>query len=98
MGPAQFIPSTWKLYEDKIQSLLNKIPNPWAIKDSFTASGLYLAELGAKAQTTAAEKSAASKYYGGSASYANSVANRAACIQTFMDDGTMSDYCQNLIF
>jgi len=98
MGPAQFIPSTWKLYEDKIQNLLSKIPNPWAIKDSFTASGLYLAELGAKAQTTAAEKSAASRYYGGSASYANSVANRAACIQTFMDDGTMSDYCQNLIF
>lgn len=98
MGPAQFIPSTWKLYENKIQNLLGKIPNPWGIKDAFTASGLYLSELGAKAQTVAAEKSAASRYYGGSSSYANSVANRASCIQTFMDEGTMSTYCQNLIF
>lgn len=98
MGPAQFIPSTWKLYEDKIQNLLGKIPNPWAIKDAFTASGLYLAELGAKAQTATAEKSAASKYYGGSSAYANSVYNRATCIQTFIDDGTMSTYCENLIF
>jgi len=98
MGPAQFIASTWNLYNDQIKSLLGKEPDPWAIKDAFTASGLYLADLGATAQTMAKEKSAASKYYGGSSSYANSVYNRATCIQTFMDEGTMSTYCENLIF
>jgi peptidoglycan hydrolase CwlO-like protein len=98
MGPAQFIPSTWKLYDAKIQNLLSKTPNPWGIKDAFTASGLYLADLGAKKQTTTSESSAASRYYGGSSAYASSVLNRASCIQTFIDAGTMSAYCQNLIF
>lgn len=96
MGPAQFIASTWMIYNSRIQSLLNKTPNPWAIKDAFTASGLYLADLGATAQTTTAEAKAASRYYGGSSSYARSVAYRAACIQSFMNDGdfTYDTSCQ----
>jgi membrane-bound lytic murein transglycosylase B len=98
MGPAQFIASTWNLFADRLKVLLGKTADPWGIKDSFTASGLYLADLGATAQTTAAEKKAASKYYGGSSSYANSVSNRASCIQTFIDEGTMSSYCESLIF
>ena len=98
MGPAQFIPSTWNLFADRLKSLLGRTADPWAIKDSFTAAGLYLADLGAGAQTVAAEKAAASRYYGGSAAYANSVANKAACIQSFIDTNTMSNYCQNLIF
>jgi len=104
MGPAQFIPSTWKLYEAQIQEKLNKIPNPWAIKDAFTASALYLSELGASGKTEATEKKAAAKYYGEyntygiKGVYAKSVYNRASCIQTFIDAGTMSTYCENLIF
>ncbi|HCC59809.1 MAG: hypothetical protein A2402_00255 [Candidatus Staskawiczbacteria bacterium RIFOXYC1_FULL_37_43] len=98
MGPAQFIPSTWKLFEDRLKTLLGRTPDPWGITDSFTASGLYLADLGAGAKTKTAEKNAASRYYGGSSSYANSVYTRAGCIQTFMDEGTMSSYCQGLIF
>ena len=98
MGPAQFIPSTWKLYDARIQTLLNKTPNPWAIKDSFTASALYLADLGATAKTSTAENKAAARYYGVSGSYNSSVMNRANCIQTFIDAGTMSTYCENLIF
>ncbi len=98
MGPAQFIPSTWKLYDDKLKTLLGKSPDPWAIKDSFTASGLYLADLGADKQTATAEKNAASRYYGGSSAYANSVYRRATCIQGFIDNGTMSSDCQGLIF
>ena len=97
MGPAQFIPSTWKLFADRLKSLLGRPADPWQIKDSFTAAGLYLADLGATAQTLAAESRAASKYYGGSSSYARSVASRAACIQTFIDAGTMTTSCQNLI-
>lgn len=98
MGPAQFIPSTWNLFADRLKVLLGRTADPWQIRDSFTAAGLYLADLGATAQTVAAEKAAASRYYGGSSAYANSVANRASCIQAFIDSGTMSTYCQNLIF
>jgi hypothetical protein len=86
------------LFTDRLKTLLGRPADPWAIKDSFTAAGLYLADLGAGAQTTTAESRAASKYYGGSSSYARSVLNRAACIQTFIDNGTMTNSCQNLIF
>ncbi len=98
MGPAQFIPSTWALYETKLKNLLGHPANPWSIKDSFTASALYLSELGASAQTSAAENKAAGKYYGSAGAYNTSVMNRASCIQTFIDAGTMSTYCENLIF
>lgn len=98
MGPAQFIASTWNLFADRLKNLLGVTADPWGIKDSFTAAGLYLADLGATAQTSSAESRAASKYYGGSSSYARSVLNRASCIQTFIDNGTMSDACENLIF
>jgi len=98
MGPAQFIPSTWMLYADKLLNVLGKAGDPWAIKDSFAAAALYLADLGATAQTSAKESSAASRYYGGSSSYARQVMNRAACIQSFIDAGTMSVDCERLIF
>lgn len=98
MGPAQFIASTWALIKDRLNSLLGKPSDPWAIKDSFTAASLYLTDLGAGAKTASAEKKAASKYYGGSSSYANSVYRRATCIQTFIDSGTMTVDCENLIF
>jgi membrane-bound lytic murein transglycosylase B len=98
MGPAQFIPSTWNLYTERLTSILGKAPDPWAIKDSFTASALYLYDLGASAQTTAKESSAAARYYGAAGSYNATVMRRATCIQTFIDSGTMSTTCQNLIF
>ncbi|MDP3882850.1 MAG: hypothetical protein Q8Q48_02225 [Candidatus Staskawiczbacteria bacterium] len=98
MGPAQFIPSTWMLFQDRLTSVLGKAPDPWAIKDSFTASAMYLSDLGASAQTYSKESNAASRYYGGSSAYASSVMRRAACIQTFIDAGTMSSSCENLIF
>lgn len=97
MGPAQFIASTWNIYAERLKNLLGRTADPWAFSDAITASGLYLADLGAKAQTTAAESNAASRYYGGSSSYARSVLNRATCIQSFIDSGTLSSYCQSLI-
>src|SRR3989338_2051791 len=98
MGPAQFIPSTWNLFDERLKALLGTAPDPWGIKDSFTASGLYLADLGASAQTATKESTAASRYYGGSSAYARNVMSRANCIQTFIDSGMMSTNCQNLIF
>jgi len=98
MGPAQFIASTWNLLADRLKALLGQTADPWGVKDSFTAAGLYLSDLGAGAQTATKESAAASKYYGGSSAYARSVMSRATCIQTFIDSGTMSDSCQSLIF
>lgn len=98
MGPAQFIPSTWKLFEDRLKTILGRSPNPWGIIDSFTASALYLADLGATKQTASAENTAAGRYYGQVGAYNSGVMRRAGCIQTFIDNGTMSQDCQNLVF
>lgn len=46
MGPAQFIPSTWMLYKDKVSAVTGKSADPWNIKDAFLATGLYLRDLG----------------------------------------------------
>lgn len=97
MGPAQFIASTWNLLADRLKALLGQTADPWGIKDSFTSAALYLSDLGASAQTYSKESSAASKYYGGSRSYSNSVMARATCIQNFIDNSTMSSECQSLI-
>ena len=65
MGPAQFIPATWMMYRDRIQSITGKAPDPWNIKDSFLAAALYLSDYGAKAQTASQEWRAAMIYFSG---------------------------------
>ncbi len=100
MGPAQFLPSTWMLFVSRLKSALGYSANPWVIKDSFTASAMYLSDLGAGAQTTTAEANAAYSYNGSgnmARVYSRSVMNRASCIQTFIDSGTMTSSCQSLI-
>lgn len=65
MGIPQFIPSTWLLYKDKIQSVIGRIPSPWSAPDAFVATALYLADAGATKKTYEAERIAAAKYYAG---------------------------------
>ncbi len=65
MGPAQFIPSTWVLYKDKVKAITGKEADPWDIKDAFLAAALYLADYGAAQQTYNAEWRAAMIYFSG---------------------------------
>lgn len=46
MGPSQFIPSTWVMYQDEFKTILGHSPDPWNIKDAFMATGVYLKDLG----------------------------------------------------
>jgi len=78
MGPAQFIPSTWIYYKDRVANITGKPANPWNIRDAFLAAGLLLRDAGAGAQTYNAEWRAAMVYFSGSTNpaysfYGNSV-------------------------
>jgi membrane-bound lytic murein transglycosylase B len=65
MGPAQFIPSTWKIYKDRLSNITGKPGDPWNIKDAFLAAGLYLSDYGAVQQTYNGEWKAAMIYFSG---------------------------------
>lgn len=66
MGPAQFIPSTWVLYEDRIAALSgNNPPNPWNPEDAFMAAAILLADNGATDHAYASERLAALRYFAG---------------------------------
>lgn len=94
MGPAQFIPSTWETYQNRIANALGvSTPNPWNPRHAFMASGIYLADLGAGAGGYTAERRAALKYYSGSnwqspgvQFYGDQVLQRAEDIQQNMID------------
>ncbi len=92
MGPAQFIPSTWHIYESGIAAVTkHAVPNPWAAEDAIVAMSLYFDDLGAGAGGYTAEYTAAAKYYAGGAwatagrSYGNSVMALARSIQANID-------------
>lgn len=66
MGPAQFMPTTWQLYKNRISAITGvKCPNPWDPKDAFVASALLLKDNGATDGGTKSERIAALKYLAG---------------------------------
>lgn len=76
MGPAQFLPSTWLLFEDQVANLTgHNPPDPWRVEDAFTAAALYLADAGAKAKTRNAELRAAKAYISGSPNCSKYICN-----------------------
>jgi membrane-bound lytic murein transglycosylase B len=88
MGPAQFIPSTWQLFAGRLQNILGHFANPWNPKDSFMASAMYLADLGAIGNSYSAQIKAACRYYGSggvSCTYGKSVMGLKAKIQSDID-------------
>jgi membrane-bound lytic murein transglycosylase B len=90
MGPAQFIPSTWMPFKNRLASALSvAVPSPWSPPDAFMASAMYLSDLGARGGSYSGEVRAACKYYGtggNSCSYGTSVMKHANSIQTNMID------------
>jgi len=82
MGPAQFIPSTWMKYRERVKEITGKSADPWDIKDSFLAAALYLKDYGADKKTEDAEWKAAMIYFSGTTNkkyrfYGDSVINIA---------------------
>ena len=88
IGPAQFIPTTWTLFEGRLRNLLGRDASPWEPKDAFMASSMYLTDLGGIGTSASAQNIAACKYYGSggiSCSYSQSVARLKASIQANID-------------
>lgn len=66
MGPAQFIPSTWVQYKDRVGKLVGQSPpNPWDARTAIFASAMLMMDNGADKQTRAAERLAALRYLAG---------------------------------
>jgi membrane-bound lytic murein transglycosylase B len=96
MGPSQFIPSTWELFQNRIATALGvSATDPWEPKHAFMASAIYLADLGADSDQYTDERNAACRYYSGracdskkpaNAFYGDQVAAKAKTIQTTMID------------
>ncbi len=99
MGPAQFIPSTWKLYINRLTQTVGSHPDPWNPEHAFIASAFLLADNGAAGGGYTAEYNAACRYYSGSKcpagntarereiiSYGKSVVAKANNIQLTMID------------
>ena len=94
MGPAQFIPSTWQLYADRISAMTGESPpNPWNPRTATFATAILMMDNGADAQTPQAERLAALRYLAGwknasksaYAFYGNDVMDLAAKFQSQID-------------
>ncbi len=88
MGPAQFIPSTWMGYKDKVAAITGKTADPWDIRDAFLASAIKLKAGGAGTQS--GEWAAAMRYFSGSTNtkyrfYGDNVVALAAQYQSDID-------------
>lgn len=81
MGPSQFIASTWVMYENRVASAVGvKTADPWDARHAFTATALFLQDLGAGKGGFSAEQEAAGRYYAGGAWATNGLGYAASVI------------------
>jgi len=67
MGPAQFIPSTWMAYRDRVAKITgHNPPSPWDNLDAFVAAALKLTDSGADSRKYQDEWKSAMIYFAGS--------------------------------
>jgi peptidoglycan hydrolase CwlO-like protein len=92
MGPTQFIPSTWNIYEDRIAKAFGVASaDPWNPQHAIMATGIFLQDLGASRGGYSAEREAAGRYYAGGnwaslgLGYAASVLGHTERYQTDID-------------
>lgn len=91
MGPAQFIPTTWAGYQNRLKSILDHYADPWNPRDAFIASSVFLTDLGAVGNSPSSQHKAACRYYYGpntkysTCSYSNSVMKLKLGIQENID-------------
>ena len=92
MGPAQFIASTWQLFDARIKSALGvQNSDPWNPEHAFMASAMYLTDLGAVGDSYTGQMKAACSYYGTkvktgqTCTYGRSVQKLKASIQSDID-------------
>lgn len=66
MGPSQFIPSTWILYQKRIAEATGENPpNPWNARTAIFATAFLMKDNGADGGTFASERKAALRYFAG---------------------------------
>ncbi len=93
MGPAQFIPSTWALYQNRLASATGEsFPDPWNARTAIFATALLMKDNGAAGGSRTAERTAALKYFAGSnwskpanAPYGDNVMDHRDAIQAEID-------------
>lgn len=92
MGPAQFLPSTWMGYRERVSAILGRPADPWLIQDAFIASAVKLADAGAAKKDYNSEWCAALIYYSGRCPgnsinwfYPNNIMERAGEYQRDID-------------
>lgn len=94
MGPSQFIPSTWQIFENRVAKATGaSVANPWNAYHAITAMAMYLQDLGAVAGNEVAERNAACRYYSGrscssssaGAGYGNAVMKKLYAMQADID-------------
>ncbi len=86
MGPSQFIPSTWVLYEKRLSKALGvSVPDPWNPRTAIMATAFYMEDLRADRGTYSAEREAAARYYAGGNWQTKGALNYAASVLSFAD-------------